>query len=241
MNHFFVDPELIQTSQIVFPADVSHQIVRVLRLKLNDHVVVLDNQGNQLEVVLEDLNGKQVLGRIIERMKVDAEPELNLHLLVAFTQREKFEWILQKCCELGVRKITPLITERSLIISDQDFAKKKERWVRILKEAAEQSRRGLIPVLENPLKFEEALRIPAAFRWIAWEHEISQRLDDLMNGQKLTEAAVCIGPEGGFSNGEIQIAQKLGWQPFSLGKRILRMETAAVVACALLFHLSQDI
>ncbi len=241
MNHFFIDPALIRDTQVFFPPDLSHQIVRVLRLKQDELVIVLDNLGNQFEVRLEQLDPRECIGTIMNSKTVDTEPELNLHLMVAVTQREKFEWILQKCCELGVKKITPVITERSISISKSDFSKKKERWNRILKEAAEQSRRGMVPDLESPLNFDQALLEKAPRKLIAWENEQGTRLQDVFEGQSPEETVVCIGPEGGFSEQEIQSAIENGWQSFRMGKRILRMETAAIVVCALLFQLSGDI
>jgi 16S rRNA (uracil1498-N3)-methyltransferase len=105
-----------------------------------------------------------------------------------------------------------------------------------LKEAAEQSRRGLIPVLNAPLQIQEAFYDASPIRLIAWEKEQNRRLNDIFNNQNATEISLLIGPEGGFSEHEVQSAISLGWIPFSLGKRILRMETAAIVACALILH-----
>jgi 16S rRNA (uracil1498-N3)-methyltransferase len=236
MNHFFIAPQHIQVSRVLFPSDVSHQIVRVLRLKMESTVMVLDNHGHQYEVRLEKLDTQQCIGKIVQALIIETEPETRLHLMVAMTQREKFEWILQKSCEIGVHKITPIMSERSIQIPASDFQKKKERWERILKEAAEQSRRGLIPVLNAPLQIQAAFHDPAPIRLIAWENEQNRRLNDIFENQNSSEISLLIGPEGGFGEPEIQAAQSKGWIPFSLGKRILRMETAAIVACALILH-----
>jgi 16S rRNA (uracil1498-N3)-methyltransferase len=236
MNHFFIAPQHIQESRVLFPSDVSHQIVRVLRLKMESTVMVLDNHGHQYEVSLEKLDTQQCIGKIVQALIIETEPETRLHLMVAMTQREKFEWIFQKSCEIGVHKITPIMSERSIQIPASDFQKKKERWERILKEAAEQSRRGLIPVLNAPLQIQAAFHDPAPIRLIAWENEQNQRLNDIFENQNSSEISLLIGPEGGFGEPEIQAAQSKGWIPFSLGKRILRMETAAIVACALILH-----
>jgi 16S rRNA (uracil1498-N3)-methyltransferase len=236
MNHFFITPQHIQESRVLFPSDVSHQIVRVLRLKMESTVMVLDNHGHQYEVRLEKLDTQQCIGKIVQALIIETEPETRLHLMVAITQREKFEWILQKSCEIGVHKITPIMSERSIQIPASVFQKKKERWERILKEAAEQSRRGLIPVLNAPLQIQAAFHDPAPIRLIAWENEQNRRLNDIFENQNSSEISLLIGPEGGFGEPELQAAQSKGWIPFSLGKRILRMETAAIVACALILH-----
>jgi len=203
--------------------------------------MVLDNHGQQYEVRLEKLDAQQCIGKIVQTLKIETEPETRLHLMVALTQREKFEWILQKCCEIGVHKITPILSERSFQIPVSDFQKKKDRWERILKEAAEQSRRGLIPVLNVLVPIQTALYDPAPIRLIAWENEQNRRLNDIFPNQNSAEISLLIGPEGGFSEQEIQSAQSKGWIPFSLGKRILRMETAAIVASALILHYCGDI
>ncbi len=203
--------------------------------------MVLDNHGHQYEVRLEDLDATQCIGEIVQTLKIETEPEIRLHLIIAMTQREKFEWILQKSCEIGVYKITPTISNRSIQISVSDFRKKKERWVRILKEAAEQSRRGMIPVLNAPVEIQAAFHDPAPIRLMAWENEQNIRLNDIFENQNFSEISLLIGPEGGFSEQEVQSAKSLGWIPFSLGKRILRMETAVIVASALILHQSGDI
>jgi len=241
MNHFFIDPQHIQEASILFPSDVSHQMVRVLRLKMDATVMVLDNHGHQYEVRLRELDAHQCIGEIMQTLKIETEPETRIHLMVAMTQREKFEWILQKSCEIGVHQITPIMSERSIQIAASDFQKKKERWERILKEAAEQSRRGLIPILNDPVQIQAAFHDLAPIRLIAWENEQNRHLDDIFINQESAEISLLIGPEGGFSEQEIQAAQSLGWVPFSLGKRILRMETAVIVACALILHKSGDI
>lgn len=241
MNHFFIDPQHIQESRVLFPTDVSHQIVRVLRLKMDSTVMVLDNLGHQYEVRLEKLDAQQCTGKIVQTLKIETEPETRLHLMIAMTQREKFEWILQKSCEIGVYKITPIMSERSIQIPSSDFQKKKARWERILKEAAEQSRRGMIPTLNDPEPIQIAFGDPGPLRLIAWENEQNRGLNDIFPNQKSVEVTLLIGPEGGFSDQEIQAAQSKGWIPFSLGKRILRIETAAIVASALILHQTGDI
>jgi 16S rRNA (uracil1498-N3)-methyltransferase len=240
MHRFFVEPDQINGISVLFPPDVSHQIVRVLRLTSNSTIIVLDNQGMQFEVKLVNLDPQQCEGEIFQSQVVDTEPKIRLHLIVALTQREKFEWILQKCCEIGVHAITPMLTERSLVMKTMDFHNKQERWNRILKEAAEQSHRGRITVLKPPIHFDQALQETGGWRLIAWENEQRQRLMDVFDGENSKDIAVMVGPEGGFSEQEIQAAVSLDWKPFSMGRRILRMETAAIVTCAMVFQLTGD-
>jgi 16S rRNA (uracil1498-N3)-methyltransferase len=172
---------------------------------------------------------------------VRGEPAARITLYLALTQREKFEWMLQKCTEVGAAAFVPVISSRSLVQERGDAAKKLERWGRIVREAAEQSQRGIVPEVRAPVKFEAALQDGSSYhlRLIPWEGEqatgLRQALAGLQNISSPT-LAVFIGPEGGFSVEEIEAARGAGFQPVTLGRRILRMETAAVVAAALILH-----
>ena len=236
MHRFFLPPECITEDQVLFPADISHQITRVLRLKSENQVTVLDNLGGEFLVNLVTINAKQCLGRIIQKKQAENTLKIKLNLFIALTQREKFEFILQKCTEIGVDSITPILSIRSLVNSTANWSGKKERWDRILKEAAEQSGRGYIPVLSEPLDFNAAINNLSPVKLIAWEGEKQKTLKQILEGCQANQVALMIGPEGGFEAAEVETAKEAGWLPFSLGKRILRMETAAIVASALILY-----
>lgn len=198
MNHFFVDPTFIDGKVVRFPQDISHQICRVLRLRIDDLVVVLDNLGKQYEVQLVDLSPQECVGEVLRETIADTEPQAEIHLFIALTQREKFEWILQKCCEVGVGKITPVLTERTIVASRMEFPKKRDRWERILKEAAEQSKRGRIPPLCDPLEFKQTVKVEGSLKLIAWENEKTQKVDAILDNLTKPRIALLVGPEGGF-------------------------------------------
>ncbi len=149
----------------------------------------------------------------------------------------KFEWMLQKCTELAVSGFTPVLSSRSLVQAAESLENKLPRWQRIIQEAAEQSGRGQIPFLNKPLDFSDVL---AATRGqfdvslVAWEEEQALRLTDAVKGLPANaRIALLIGPEGGLTLAEVESAMESGWKTVSLGPRILRMETAAVVSAAL--------
>lgn len=240
MHHFFIDPLYLQTAKVIFPEELCHQIARVLRLRAGDHIVLLDNAGNEFTVNLISVGEKFTHGEIIAQAQAGSDARFNLHLFIALTQRDKFEWILQKVCEIGVAEITPMITSRSLQQHQVDFLKKRGRWEKILREAAEQSRRGMIPILHEPVNILDCVTSynPGL---IAWEDETNNSLKTIPLPDMIKSLNLLIGPKGGFSKEEIHLAQSKGWQTFSLGKRILRVETAAIVACALLLHHYGDI
>lgn len=239
MHRFFVLPEEIQNNEVRFSASVSRQISRVLRLKTGERVIVLDNSGYEMQTDVAEIDEGGCSGRIVSRELCKAEPRVKLLMILSVTQRDKFEWMLQKCTEVGATAFLPVITSRSLSQKKNDVISKYPRWKMILREAAEQSGRGIIPQLLDAGMFDEVIGNVAAeypLRLIAWEGEHQKNLDDLLIDRNQRKIAVMIGPEGGFSEAEVEQANKAGFHPVTLGKRILRMETAAVVAAALVLH-----
>jgi 16S rRNA (uracil1498-N3)-methyltransferase len=159
---------------------------------------------------------------------------------MALLTREKFEWVLQKCTEIGISRFVPVVTQRSLVQAMDLKPSKLERWQKIISEAAEQSRRGRIPELSEPMKLAKALaQHGAEVAMIPWEGmEVASAtavtIRSTLAGKTPQTIALFIGPEGGFAPEEIELAQRHNVQPITLGKRILRAETAAIVAPALI-------
>ena len=239
MNRFFLPPSSIQAGRVHFSESVSRQIMQVLRLKPDARVVVLDGTGKEYLVRLIDLSVHETLGEIESESLSAGEPKTQLTLYLCLTQREKFEWMLQKCTEVGASCFVPVISSRSLVQDAKEVINKYERWQRILQEAAEQSHRGKVPTLEPPLPFEQALKAAARInscKLIPWEEEKSLSLKEALQTHPADEVCLLIGPEGGFSKEEVAQAQSAGFLSVTLGKRILRMETAAVVASALVLY-----
>jgi 16S rRNA (uracil1498-N3)-methyltransferase len=158
MNRFFVDPTDIQGDRVHLGKALAHQICHVLRLRPGDRIVVLDNSGSEFEVELAAAGPKQVEGRIMTRRPAQGEPDVDLTLYQGLLARDKFEHVLQKGTEVGVKRFVPVITERSIVRDTSAFTEDRvERWQRIITEAAEQSGRGLIPELKRPIRFEQVL------------------------------------------------------------------------------------
>jgi 16S rRNA (uracil1498-N3)-methyltransferase len=242
MNRFFLDPDCISADEVLFPENISHQISQVLRLRTGQEIVVLDNSGFEYMVEIDQVSAHAVSGKITARQPSLAEPTARISLYLGLTQREKFEWMLQKCTEAGAAAFVPVISSRCLVQTEQDVSNKLERWKRIICEAAEQSGRGLIPTLSQAVKFEEALGSAAKHTLVLfpWEKEKSHSLHQalsayLQHSSSSTDwkIAIFIGPEGGYSDQEADLARRAGSVPVTMGKRILRMETAALVATAL--------
>lgn len=222
----------------------ARQIVRVLRLGVGDCVVVLFDNGMEYEVVLDEVNRSRVQGVVRAQRYASGEPMVELALFVSLTQREKFEWILQKCTEAGVSLFCPYVSSRSLTQETSAVEAKYVRWNHILREAAEQSGRGRVPRLRPPLRFAQALhevRNSNGLALIFWEGEGGISLRAMLADVPFCgKVSLFIGPEGGFSEEEIRQAQAFGLYPVSLGRRILRMETAALAASVLVLYELED-
>ncbi len=185
MHRFFLPPNAIQSDSILFPADTAHQIVRVLRLRPGEQVTVLDGLGWSYRVELTQVTREQVAGRVLEKSAISGEPPVHLSMYLCLTQREKFEWMLQKCTEVGVTEFTPVFSSRSLVQDAESQENKLPRWQRILQEAAEQSGRGRIPTLNQPLSFAAALESARGQYDVcltAWEEEHTLRMSTALNG-----------------------------------------------------------
>lgn len=237
MHRFFVPPESLAAGTIIFPAECARQMARVLRLQPGEQVIALDGSGREARVVLTMVDPADTRGEVQQIYPNQREPSVHLTLGLGLTQRDKFEWTLQKATEAGASAFVPLITHRSLVQNSGQHEEKYPRWRRILQEAAEQCGRGILPVLQPVQRFQDFIQQRNMFDagWLAWEGETSRHLWNAARMMpSVAHAAVLIGPEGGWDDEEVNQAQHLGWQPVSLGRRILRTETAAVVASALL-------
>jgi 16S rRNA (uracil1498-N3)-methyltransferase len=215
-------------------------VFSVLRLHSGARIVVLDDSGLEYDVELESVERGASQGRIMESRPCPAEPITRLTLYLGLTQREKFEYTLQKCTEAGATGFVPVISSRSLVQDATDTERKFPRWHQIIQEAAEQSGRGRIPALHAPLRWTEAVRQAAASHgraFLFWEGQpvipLKSALGDVQPGSSL---AAIIGPEGGISAEEAEEAVQAGCYPVGLGKRILRMETAALAAVLLVMY-----
>jgi len=234
MNRFFVPPDAIVQEQVHFPRGAAHQIARVLRLRSGDRVAVLDGRGTLYHVVLEHVGRDEALGRVVGQEVATGEPNIAVTLYAALIKGERFEWILQKSTELGVSRFVPMVTERT-VIRDLPSSYRQERWVRIVQEAAEQCGRARVPEVTAPVSFVAACTQAAAtdVSLIAWEGEHQCSLADVWGDRRPRTLALMVGPEGGFAADEAERARAWGIVPFSLGPRVLRAETAAIVAVTL--------
>ena len=241
MHRCFVSGENLNGGQVVLTGKQAHQIRNVLRMTPGDQIIVLDNAGYEYVAAITDVARQRVVGRVMDKQPAQGEPRTQITLYQSILAREKFEWVLQKCTEVGVTRFVPVVTQRSIVRrADTITPHRLARWKGIVTEAAEQSGRGRIPQLERPVKFADALAGLSAFDrcLVASPQAGSRTLRELLQAGRPAPAgiALLIGPEGGFSDEEVAAACEKGAAAVNLGKRILRTETAAVVACALILY-----
>lgn len=239
MHYFFITPNQLQDGRVSFSDDQAQQIHRVLRLRPGQRVMVLDNSGWAYEVELTLVSRKETAGEVADRQPAIGEPAVTLTLYQSVVKWDRFEWVLQKGTEVGITRFVPVITERSLLkANDTINPNKVARWQRIIVEAAEQSRRGRLPELAPTVNLLEAMAACSAeASLIPWEEaEGGMTIGTALASRRPQSVALFIGPEGGFTEDEVAAGRRRGIIPVSLGRRILRAETAAVVAAALILH-----
>lgn len=239
-RRFFVPPEVLSAAELQLDdPQLAHQLGRVLRLGPGDVVLMLDGEGTACEVELRSLGRNQIVGSVRARRPAGGEPPFEATIYLGLMRPERFEWALQKCVELGARQLVPVQFARSLS-ADRADAKKLERWRRIVREAAEQSCRGRLPTVSEPLLFRLACEAAAhaELALLLWEGA-APPLRTLLRerGQNnLGSISVLSGPEGGITGEELTAARERGIIAASLGPRILRAETAPVAALAALVY-----
>lgn len=239
MTHrFFIPPDWFDPPAVHLRGDIARQIRTVLRLQPGDEIIVLDNSGVEWQIRLTSVSKNSVQGEIIAQKPAQGEPTVRLTLYQGTLKGQKFEWVLQKGTELGVSCFVPAICERSVVGKLDAFAKKYDRWQHIIREAAEQSGRGKLPPLEAAMPLAEAVAHARsnALILMPWEEAREGWLKETLERVKLDSVALFIGPEGGFTRGEVALAQAAGARIVTLGPRILRAETAAVATCAAILY-----
>lgn len=216
---------------VTVTGDEFHHSVRVVRVRAGEEVEVFDRTGRVARGTIETLDRDRATVRIDEEI-ASREANVAIHLAMAIIQLEKFELVLQKATELGVQSIIPLVTDR-IELRRERYLGKHERWNRIVFEAVKQSGRSIFPLVEEPRTFAEVVARPG--------QKILFDADRDPSSSQAGEVTLFIGPEGGWSDEELELARTHGCSFERLGPRRLRAETAAIVACALVAARSGDI
>ena len=248
MHRFFVSPECLQGETISLTGPLARRLSRVLRLCPGDQVILLDDSGWAYKVELEGVGPDQVAAHLVGASQPQTEPSTRLLLYQALPKAKKLDWVLQKGTELGVSTFVPLLAQRSVVRREErDAERKLARWRRIVTEAAEQSGRARLPKVLPPRSFVEACETPppGALALMARVGDeampLGRALRPLLDRAAPLEVRLFVGPEGGFSPGEVARARQAGIVPVSLGPRVLRTETAGLVALSAILYALGDL
>lgn len=215
-----------------------HQIRKVLRLTTGDSLLVLDGGGSIYSCEIAGAARGEILARIRSRAEASGEPPVSIEVAMPLIRGERFDWALQKLTELGASVVVPVKSSRSVVRSAGSG--RMARWAAILREAAEQCERAAIPRIVEPCSIEDFVRGRAGqprLKYVCAERRLSPELWRLLEADRAMPpppVSVVIGPEGGLAPGELDEAVAAGFQPVSLGRRILRSETAALYAVSLI-------
>jgi 16S rRNA (uracil1498-N3)-methyltransferase len=255
LEYYYTNSENIKDNELIIRDDEAKHLATVLRKKTSENIFVTDGNYNIFECVIKEIKNDSVRCEIKNRTKDENEPSIKIYLFPALLKNpSRFEFIIEKCCEIGVYEINPIITEH-VISKTRD---KSARWQQIALSAMKQSRRSYLPKINHPINFSDIINVPksatADLRLIGNEEDpvikregqiniIADERPELENISLkdlkaiLTdkkEINIFIGPEGGFSEKEISLALQSNFNILNLGKRKLRSETAAIVVCGVI-------
>ncbi len=242
MHRFFIAGAL--SAELNIKTEDSRHIARVLRMKKGGRIIVSDGRGASAIAEITALAGNDVQVKIVEFLPSEEPPRLRLILGQGLGKGDKMDFVVQKAVELGVSDIVPLELSRSVTVyEDGKKTAKRERWQKIAEEAAKQCQRSILPVVHPVQTLNEALAdFAAGAKLLCYEDEQEYSLGAALDDAKAVDSLfLLIGPEGGFSDEEVDAARQAGFSTVSLGPRILRTETAAVATLAIIMYELSDL
>lgn len=236
MPRFFIEPVTGEIARV--SGQDAHHIARVLRMRIGEPLTLCDSAGTDYHCTVEAITDGEVTARILRRTPTESEPAAKVTLYQGLPKSEKMDLIVQKCVEIGVARVVPVAMARSIVrLKADDGAKKAARWQKIAAEAAGQSGRGIIPEVTTPITLGQAIAelgdTAAVVFYEGGGVPVSQAI-----GENTEKVAMFIGPEGGFDPAEIRQLQAAGVTVATLGKRILRCETAPLVALSVIMQIT---
>ena len=230
MHRFFIKEPIADTVTLR-GEDVKH-ISRVLRLRDGDAITLCDGRGSECVAKIESITKDAVCCRCTAPIPCAGEPRTKVTIYQGLPKTGKMETIVQKCVELGVDRVVPMLTDRCVVQPKESFQSRIERWQRVSEEAAKQSQRGTIPIIEPLVVLKRVDLSQYDLALVAYENEQTVSLKEALKAFSGTKIALLIGPEGGFEQAEIEHLVREGAQSVSLGTRILRTETAGMAMLA---------
>jgi 16S rRNA (uracil1498-N3)-methyltransferase len=243
MPKFFVDKNQILDEYITITGEDAHHISRSLRMAAGEQITVSDKESFEYDAILEIFGDGFVKARIINKFLPSAEPNVRFHLYQALPKGEKLDFIIQKAVECGAYDITLFESERCIVkVKNEAEQRKNDRRNKIALEAAKQCGRGIIPQVHNTVTFKAMLDLASSSDLVLFCYEgdntepLGKVLKKARTEKEINDISIIIGSEGGFSPAEADLAQSKGFTKIGLGKRILRTETAAIMALSSLVY-----
>lgn len=245
MRRFLVEPDQISNNKVSILGGQAKHLKQVLRINAGEKVLVLDGLGSSYLVQLEKVTNEVVQGIIVEKVTLSTESPLELTLVQSILKGDKMDLVVQKATEIGVSRIIPLNSERTVVrISGTKAEDRRQRWEKVAQEAVKQCGRSLVPEIapiqdwpEVISQFEETDLI-----LLPWEEEHQEGLKKILSSSLAAKRVIFfIGPEGGFTSKEVGFAKERGAQTVSLGPRILRAETASLAVAAVIMYTLGDL
>lgn len=242
MHRFYVGAESIEGNKIVITGtDVNH-IKNVLRLNKGEKIVICDGQGQDYYCIIDNVAKEQVIVVVEEKQKANTELRTKIYLFQGLPKKDKMELIVQKAVELGIYEIIPVKMKRTIVKIDNEKKEmaKINRWQTIANEASKQSRRGIIPNVHSLVTYKEAINMAKDLEYVILPYELAENMEYtrkiIEEASKCSSIGVFIGPEGGFDEEEVSLAQQMGFKSITLGNRILRTETAGLTTLSMLMY-----
>lgn len=246
MRRFFTEPQNIVDDVAYIFEDAAH-ITKVLRMNTGEKILVFDGSGYEYTAELFEVNREKCAARILSKEFSAQEPNVKVTIFQGIPKSGKMDSIIQKSVELGVYSIVPVAMERCVSKLDKKSgAEKQKRWNKIAVEAAKQCGRGILPTVEEPVDFKTAIKRMAEGELALMPYEMLghmgvSNLKDVLKGNGAKEICVLIGPEGGISDSEAQLAADNGIKAVGLGNRILRTETVSGAMLAMIMYENNEI
>ncbi|MDR2773054.1 MAG: 16S rRNA (uracil(1498)-N(3))-methyltransferase [Elusimicrobiota bacterium] len=240
MPHFFIKPSNISNGVFIMDDEQVHYLAKVRRVKAGDEIMIFDGQGNSYRCQITSVSKKEISGKILSASFTPQEFEINLY--VAIPKGDRFGWLIEKCAELGVLALCAINTARS--VKTELSKSKLDHLNKISIAASSQCGRSDIMKISPAIDFDLALKQSSDKKGfiniVPWEGEESCLISDLQQGNKPMSVNIFIGPEGGFENKEIERVKALGFKTVTLGKNILRVETAALTTAVLITFINNS-
>lgn len=248
MQRYFVNADEWDSEKVIITGDNQHHISRVMRMKIGDQIICNNPLGKAARCEIEEMSDSSVTLKVVDWLNESSELPVHVSIAQGLPKGDKLEFVLQKGTELGASRFIPFKADRSVVVWNEKKSKARmKRYEKIVKEASEQCHRNKLPIVEKPQSMVQLIDESKSYdvKIVAYEEEakskhsfsLAKALQSLRHNEKLF---VCIGPEGGFSEQEIDVLKENNFKPVRLGPRILRTETAALyVLASISYHFEE--